>query len=317
MDYFTTDAFPSRARALSWQDHVNRLYPTIDLLAHPRDEFSGRIAWRDIGMARISRIESVAQRLVRTDRHVRIDQERLLQLNFQMDGEGSVDQEGRSAVTRPGQFVIYDSARPYELRFGGPFRQLSLELPRAAIAGDLGDLTGLMARPIDGRSGSGRFLFEFVRLLGADDDPTDPPLTLRLQRHLRELLVTALVGLTPPNMRRGDRRHSLGRIKRYLRERLDDPDLTPASIAAAHHMSLRYLHTLFRAESLSPVRWIQMERLEQCRADLADPAQRHRSICDIAHRWGFLDAAHFSRAFRRQFGHAPRECRSAGASIPT
>ncbi len=303
MNFFTTDAFPSRARVLSWQDHVNHLYPATDLLGVSREEFSGRVAWRDIGAARISRI----------------DHERLLQLNFQLEGEGWVGQDGRGAVTRPGQFVVYDSARPYEMHFGGPFRQLSLELPRAAVVSEFDDLSRLMARPIDGRSGSGRFLFDFVRTLADDEDPADRPLASRLQHHVIELLVTALVGVSvPTGSHTGGRRRSLDRVKRYLRERLDDPDLTPASIAAAHHMSLRYLHTLFRAQSESPVRWIQAERLDRCYADLSDPAQQHRSICDIAHRWGFRDAAHFSRAFRRRFGHTPRECRPAGAtSDPT
>ena len=311
MNYFTTDAFPSSVRSLSWQDHVNCLYPTIDLLGTSRENFSGRIAWRDVGVARISRIESTAQRLVRTDRHARIDHERLLQLNFQVQGEGAVAQDGRSAVTRPGQFVIYDSARPYEMRFTDSFEQISLELPRRAIAAEIHDLDAMMACPIDGKSGAGRFLFEFVRALAGAEDPVDRALAPRLQRHVCELLVTALTSLNQPTaVGSTGRRRSLESVKRYVRERLDDPDLSPLSIAINQHMSLRHLHALFRADSNSPARWILTERLERCRADLEDAAQRHRSICEIAHRWGVRDAAHFRRVFRRQFGKTPRECRS-------
>jgi AraC-like DNA-binding protein len=103
-------------------------------------------------------------------------------------------------------------------------------------------------------------------------------------------------------------------VKRFVLERLDDPDLSPASIAATQHMSLRYLHALFRADSSSPARWILAERLDRCRTDLADPAKQHRSICEVAHHWGFRDAAHFSRVFKRQFGKTPRECRASGSS---
>ena len=311
MRYFTTDAFPSRARVTSWRDHVNLLYPTIDLVTAEYADFSGRVAWRDFGVTRVSRIESVAQRLVRTDRLARSDHERLLQLNFQLEGQGGLDQDGRSAVTRPGQFIMYDSARSYEMRFAGPFRQLSLELPRSAIESDVEDLAALMACPIDGNCGAGRYLFEFVRSLASDEDPVNLTLALRLQQHACELLVTALTSLNSSAApRKRGRRRALERVQCYLRERLDEPDLTPVAIAAAQHISLRHLHSIFRAINSTPVKWIQAERLERCRSDLTDPVQGHRSICEIAHRWGFRDAAHFSRVFKRRFGYSPRTCRS-------
>ena len=132
MHYFTTDAFTHHARVNSWRDQVNYLYPTTELITETRPEFWGRIAWRDVGVTRVSRIESVAQRVVRTERQARADHERLLQINLQVEGEGYLEQAGRTVVTRPGQFVLYDSARPYEMRFSGSFRGLSLELPRSA-----------------------------------------------------------------------------------------------------------------------------------------------------------------------------------------
>jgi AraC-like DNA-binding protein len=39
--------------------------------------------------------------------------------------------------------------------------------------------------------------------------------------------------------------------------------------------------------------------------------QAHLSISEICFRWGFNDAAHFSRAFREQFATTPRAWRSS------
>ena len=36
-------------------------------------------------------------------------------------------------------------------------------------------------------------------------------------------------------------------------------------------------------------------------------------MTDIAFRWGFCDAAHFSRVFKREFGATPSEVRHAAA----
>ncbi|GAA2849981.1 hypothetical protein GCM10010472_03770 [Pseudonocardia halophobica] len=45
------------------------------------------------------------------------------------------------------------------------------------------------------------------------------------------------------------------------------------------------------------------------RADLLDPTQRHRTISELAFDRGFVDASHFSRAFRARFGGTAREVR--------
>ncbi len=53
------------------------------------------------------------------------------------------------------------------------------------------------------------------------------------------------------------------------------------------------------------MRHIWRRRLEQCAKDLCDPRRAGERIAEIAFRWGFGDASHFSRAFRQQFGCAP------------
>ena len=55
-------------------------------------------------------------------------------------------------------------------------------------------------------------------------------------------------------------------------------------------------------------RWIWHQRLLRCREALA--AADGTPVSQIAYRWGFSDAAHFSRAFRRAFGTAPRDFRA-------
>ena len=59
--------------------------------------------------------------------------------------------------------------------------------------------------------------------------------------------------------------------------------------------------------------WIRHRRLEQCRQDLADPAQERLSITHIAFRWGFNDVAHFSRSFRETYQQSPRDLRRRAA----
>jgi AraC-like DNA-binding protein len=110
----------------------------------------------------------------------------------------------------------------------------------------------------------------------------------------------------------------MGRIHAFIDAHLGDPALTPATVAAAHHISLRYLHKLFEPEPQGVAGMIRQRRLERCRHDLLDPAQADRPVAGIAARWGFSSAAHFSRVFRDAYGLPPAEfrrvCRLGAAS---
>jgi AraC-like DNA-binding protein len=64
----------------------------------------------------------------------------------------------------------------------------------------------------------------------------------------------------------------MARIRAFIERHLADPDLSPATIAAAHHISTRTLHKLYKAERHPVAASIRRRRLERCRLDLLDPA---------------------------------------------
>jgi AraC-like DNA-binding protein len=80
-------------------------------------------------------------------------------------------------------------------------------------------------------------------------------------------------------------------------------------IAAAHNISVRHLYAVLSKAGISLGDWIRAHRLEECRKDLARPGSRSITIASIARRWGFTDAAHFSRVFKEAYGLTPKEWR--------
>ncbi|OIJ95632.1 hypothetical protein BIV24_08495 [Streptomyces colonosanans] len=90
---------------------------------------------------------------------------------------------------------------------------------------------------------------------------------------------------------------------------LTDADLSPKTIARAHHISVRYLHRLFKEGGTTVGRWIQHRRLEGCRRALTFRRWENVTIGAVANRWGFQSAAHFSRVFRAAYGMSPQEWR--------
>ncbi|MEV6241142.1 helix-turn-helix domain-containing protein [Lentzea sp. NPDC051838] len=98
-------------------------------------------------------------------------------------------------------------------------------------------------------------------------------------------------------------------IRAYVRQHLRDPDLGPASIAAALSISPRHLHRVCANAGLRLEQWIITSRLDRAKAELVHPSARHRSIGRVAVGWGFKDPTHFSRRFRAAFGMLPSEWR--------
>jgi AraC-like DNA-binding protein len=140
---------------------------------------------------------------------------------------------------------------------------------------------------------------------------------VRLSEALLDLLVVALaerldrVGdVAPATLRRA----LLASVQDFIEQRLSDPLLSPTAIAAAHHISLRYLHKLFESQPHSVAGWIRQRRLERCRRDLLNPSLSHWPVSSIAARWGLGDPSRFNRQFRDAYGLPPAEYRRAAVT---
>jgi AraC-like DNA-binding protein len=170
-------------------------------------------------------------------------------------------------------------------------------LTGVAIAGDRGaaalvsELTRGMARHLDDFAGAGG-----VRAGIAVLDLLSVALADRLGGE---------VALPAENRQRA----LLHRIYAFIENRLADPTMSPSTIAAAHHISVRYLHKLFEMEQHTVTGWVRQRRLGQCRRDLLDPTLRDHPVSAIGLRAGFSDPAHFTRAFRAAYGAPPAEYR--------
>jgi len=98
------------------------------------------------------------------------------------------------------------------------------------------------------------------------------------------------------------------RVLRYIDSRLDDRELGAASIARDHGCSVRSLQALFAERGQTVTGQIRRRRLEGCREVLCSDGGADR-IGHVALRFGFDDAAHFSKLFKAAYGMSPRQYR--------
>jgi AraC-like DNA-binding protein len=226
-------------------------------------------------------------------------------------------QRDRDCRLGTGDLLLHDTSLPYDSRVlpgVGPGRMLLLHWPKTALPLRPQRLDALLAHRLPGATGMNAVLARFLTSVATavERREVSEREMERLGAVALDLAAAALAEqvdaqdrLTPDARRQA----LLARIEAFIELNLGDPDLTPAAIAAHHHISLAYLHRLFQPRERTVAAWIRHQRLERARADLTDPRLRNRPVRAIAARWGFRHAADFSRAFRTAHGMPPGDYR--------
>jgi AraC-like DNA-binding protein len=205
-----------------------------------------------------------------------------------------------------GQISILDLSR--ELVSDEPNSDLlAVFIPRSVIEEQIPNLDGL-----HGQAPTGPYavlLAEYLDLLGRRL-PTLPEgeehgLSRATDHMLAACLQPSLAGIEAarPGLELVLRR----RAKRFVDAHIGSPRLGVETICEALAVSRRTLYRIFDQDG-GVQHYIQSRRLDQIRARLSDP-QELRRISEIAAAFGFPRGDHFARAFKRQFGHSPRELR--------
>ncbi|MDR7304083.1 AraC-like DNA-binding protein [Haloactinomyces albus] len=281
-------------------------------------EFSGLLRAEMLGEVEVSDVRASGQLVQRSPHMISLADRDYYKVGLQLRGYCVVTQDGREAALTPGDLALYDCTRPFELAFDDSFRMLALMFPRGLLRLPSPVLAELTARRISGRHGVGAIVTPYLVSLAEQTDQVPTPTAQRMADHTIDLLTTLFSSLSGARSDDGDTvgQGLLLRVKAYIEQHLSDAELGPDRIAAAHSISVRYLYKLFENEQATVARYIRQRRLERCRRDLADHSQRGKPVSALAARWGFLDAAHFSRSFKAAYGASPREYRIRFGGAP-
>lgn len=224
--------------------------------------------------------------------------------------------EGRHGDTeiRPGDLAVFDMAQPHALTAANS-ESIALTLPRSLLEAHCPGVEKLHGHCLD-----------------------DPGLAWLLGDHILALhrclphmawdeayaVVEATAVLAGACLARSDEslecargvieQSLLRRARQYIVSRLEDPLLSPATVGEAIGTSRATLYRLFQPLG-GVAHSIKETRLRRVHAALRNPAE-WRSISALAYRYGFVSAAHFSRAFRELYGCSPRDVREFARTKP-
>ncbi|TXI08900.1 MAG: helix-turn-helix domain-containing protein [Rhizobium sp.] len=305
---FSTRDLEPAAQFAAWQTYVN---PLVDIrlpdnipqeTGFPADH----TAWNLGGMLIVQQ-DTPPHSYMRPQAKVKANLIDHWHIAVLRDGRTWTEVDGHVLEGEPGKVELRSLGHPFRGRSTGA-QTLSLFLPRALLFD--------VPAPVEIENNialSGVFTNMLIEYLDSVEDnlprfaATDLPHVVQTVRNM----IVASVS-TSAAQSTGVEQHSTlavtERVRRFVESNLNSGDLTVEQICRELGISRTRLYQIF--EQYGGVHhYIQRRRLLSAHAALSDPGNREQ-IVDIAFAVGFSSAAHFSRAFSKEFGYSPREARN-------
>lgn len=306
----STEEVTRKERLPYWNDLVGNILGRLEMVSPQAHSFNGTISYSKQSCLPIATVASTQLQVLRPERFISDAKEDVFKVNFHLKGQAVLCQAGHVTALKPGQWVIYDNTRPYELHFHSDYQQLLFLVPRQQLLDQIATIDHLITRPLSSQAGTGKILFDTAHSILQQSDLLPPLVASHMSKMLLDLLILSL------NERANTEStfiHSipsrLMQVKQFIEEHLQDPSLSVEMIAQALYLSKRTLHSLFHETEITISRYIWQRRLEKCYHALATPQHANRNISEIAFSWGFNSSSHFSRLFKSQYGISARQYR--------
>ncbi|WP_418153714.1 AraC family transcriptional regulator [Actinoalloteichus caeruleus] len=319
---FRSEELPEAERFERWRELMASTHAPMELSS----EYAGsyRVTRRLIELGPVVVWPVALQPVVmdRTARLVRQSDPGGYHLSYMLGGTLGVSRARQEETEHgPHHFHTTNTSHTYRVHVrngsGSLIHGVAVELPQDSLPMPRRQSERAIGRRMTDQDGMGAMLGALLRQLAAAPTEFGREEAARLGGVLVDLVAAMFAGVVDggelsPEARR---RNLVLRVKAFARRNLGAP-LTPAMLASAHHISVSYLHRLFRDEAETVSEWVRRERLERIRQELRDPRNAGVPIHHLAERRGFGHHAAFSRAFRAAYGMTPRDYRNnPGAEV--
>lgn len=310
MFHFSTRNFEPADRHDAWISTLSKHCGPFEIKT--RHDFDARVERGRIGSLTCTRMVQNSQYMRRGALELSGTQQDYYYLMLQVAGRASFHQGQSETEMAPGQIVMLDAGRPLSMEYQGKNAHIALHVPRNAMAVEW-VRNARFAHRLGGAPAT--LLGSLMQTAAANMSQLDAD----QQAALESCIVSILAGAfkeaasdaAPEPLSRERSRAMVQIIEGYVNQRLGEGDLSPRTIAQAHGISIRHLQRLFKDNDTNLTGLVRRCRLARCAENLRDPALSDLNLTQIAYRWGFNDSAHFSRAFKDEFGQTPSDYRVA------
>lgn len=297
-------------RGVMWKLAARTLFPGLSVNALRADPPEGSIHGSGFGPGDLWRILSPPLRVDYAPGSGTERSPEVFSLMLQLEGATVVSQKKRECVLAKNDLCVLDGVTPFQLEVTEQSSQIVfLRMPRHLALGRYPSLERRTAQRFESAEpGAMALRALLLSLLECADFLKPEQCTTAL------VAAACLIGAPKPAaLTRGSDMNWRARAAlEHIENHLADPALSAERIAAAQGICRRRLDELMLqtvGSSLAARIWTT--RLNRAAEELRHPSRASATVTSIAFSLGFVDAAHFARAFKRRFGCSPREWRSS------
>ena len=296
-------------RQFHWRAAVNDRVATMDLRPTGRIPGVGTMTARDLGDLLITDWRSPDVEGMRGSAMTGKDAEALLVFKV-TTGRQIIQTPQETVVLRPGAILVMSTRTTGSFVVPETMSKRTVRVPLTALApydtgARLPDFLCLdtVANPL------ARLTQDFLMGVDAQLEQMSPADVEGARTALLVLIAGMIRATHAPDVSETDFLPFLRQaLEDWILAHLTDGAVRVSDLAAAHNVAPRTVHRAFAATGDTMGSVVRSHRLAAARNDLVHTSA---SIAAIAHRWGFCDASHFGREFRREFSMSPGDYRGA------
>jgi AraC-like DNA-binding protein len=304
-----TSVVAARDRFAFWRESVTQAYLPLEPETKSRADFQGRIERNGGNRLKVSRVGSSRSIVARTAPCIARRANGDFFANLLLSGSGIVRQRDRTAVAKAGEVIVVDTNETFTLDFSEGVDLVCVAFDGSAVR-RMVTRTGTPADLVVHGTAAGRLVAGYMSGLAADLETVGSVADLAADQFPALVARAAASPLDVPA-------HSASlavRIRQFVEAEIGDQDLGAKRIAAALGVARSTVYEAMAAQGLTVAGFIRDCRLRGCIADFGSADVSNLPVAAIAARWGFRDAAAFSRTFKRIAGAPPGEFRRRLAS---
>lgn len=292
-----------------WRSALHHRLVSLDLRVTDETAPPGAFHERDLGDLRLTEWQCPPVEAVRPGRMAQEDDDTLILMTAQA-GEMGVVLSDRTEHLRPGAVMLMRSRVSGRISVPGWLTKRSVRIPMPAltpfeISNRVPDVLTIEAAD----SSLTWLLLDFLSGIDRQHKLLDATAAEATRNALLSLVAGIIRTSQASATRAGDFLPMLRQqMEKWIAEHLTDGVVRVHDLAAAYNVAPRTVHRAFAATGDTLGSVVRAHRISAVRNDLVHSTL---SIAAIAYRWGFCDASHLGREFRRAMSMSPGDYREA------
>ncbi|MGW3248224.1 helix-turn-helix domain-containing protein [Streptomyces sp. NPDC001070] len=220
---------------------------------------------------------------------------------YVMSGQVQFEGENTKITIKPGEMCVRDSRKRWRFWYDPGTAYRWVTVPRSRVSSlqlNGGPLVATRSNP------EVKLLIAYLEMI---DNHTFSGISMSGKAAVADATIGLLRGVISANVAHG----IAGRgdvlvmaAKKVIDENLGERDLSPDVVAQILGVSTRTLHRCFAASDGSVMSYVRRRRTEEAQREMINSSPLV-SFGELAAKWHFSDASHFTRTFKKIYGTTP------------